>query len=235
VTFRIAADQDYVELGEVMFDAVRNGRGHYSESQRQAWVPAPRRGPDWSARLNAQDIIVAEENRKILGFVSLAPESYIDFAYVRPPAQGRGLFRALYERVEKLAASRGETRLWAHSSLDAVAAFKAVGFEAIERESVSIGTESLERYVVEKDLRPRKPVAGTSHRQPRSVARKPLIEIKFSWHPNSLSHRFKMMMLQSQGRLAGHGGQYDQASRLLDVGILADRIRRCTGNCPAGD
>jgi putative acetyltransferase len=43
---REATVGDYDAIADVMFDAVRNGPSMYTEEQRQAWVPEPRRGVD---------------------------------------------------------------------------------------------------------------------------------------------------------------------------------------------
>lgn len=144
-SLRWAQPSDHAALGEVMFDAVRNGRSRYTEEQRAAWTPEPRRGPDWDQRLQPQDIILAETGEEILGFMSHVPGGYIDFAYIRPQAQGSGLFRRLYERIVQRATERGEARLWVHASLTAEPAFRAMGFEVVRRETVFIGSQGFDR------------------------------------------------------------------------------------------
>ena len=149
---RWAGPADYPALAAVMYDAVRTGPSRYSEQQRQAWVPQPREGADWTARLDRQQIALAEEDGAVLGFMTLAADGYVDFAYIRPAAQGSGLFRRLYAHIEERARQDGETRLWVHASLMAEPAFAAVGFEVVERERVSIGGETLDRCRMERPL-----------------------------------------------------------------------------------
>jgi putative acetyltransferase len=149
---RWATVEDYNAIGEVMFDAVRNGHSKYNEQQRQAWVPEARNGAKWNARLAEQAIIIAEQNGKIMGFMSLASKLCIDFAYIRPSAQGTGLFRRLYGEIEKIAVANGEARLWVHASLMAEPAFSAMGFTITEKESVQLGGENFDRFVMEKLL-----------------------------------------------------------------------------------
>ena len=150
--FKWADPSDYAALGDVMFDAVRNGPSEYSEQQRAAWVPAPREGKEWNARLAQQDIIVAKEAGATLGFMSLADGDYIDFVFTRPVARGTGLFRQMLEHVEGLARTRGTDLLWVHASLNAQPAFAATGFTVRHKEEVAIGSESLERYEMEKTI-----------------------------------------------------------------------------------
>ena len=109
---RQASNEDYSDLAHVMFDAVRCGPSRYTEEQRRAWVPEPSCGTEWIERLSSQTIVVAAKDTKILGFMSLAESGYIDFAYVRPKAQGTGVFRRLYDEIDKLARDLRLPRLW---------------------------------------------------------------------------------------------------------------------------
>ena len=152
-TYRWAEPRDDAVLGEVMFDAVRNGESRYSERERAAWVDAPRVGPAWSARLAAQHIILAEDGTGILGFMSLAPGGYIDFAYIRPEARGNGLFRTLMAQIEGRALANNERRLWTHASLMAEPAFRAVGFDVVAREVVELNGERFDRAEMRRELR----------------------------------------------------------------------------------
>lgn len=152
--FRWAGAADHGLLADIMFDAVRNGDSLYDEHQRAAWVPAPRAGPDWAARLDAQDILVAEEGGRALGFVSLAPGGYVDFAYIRPGARHRGLFRQLMTRIVEHAIDRGDPLLWTHASLMAEPAFRALGFTVRKREQIAIGGQLLDRCEMERRLAP---------------------------------------------------------------------------------
>ena len=93
---REATADDYGAIAVVMFNAVRYGRSEYTEEQRQAWVPQPPSGRGWVARLDSQTILVAMHSKRVIGFMSLAANGYIDFAYLQPFAQGTGVFRRLY-------------------------------------------------------------------------------------------------------------------------------------------
>lgn len=151
-TLSWATHADYDELSGVIFDAVRNGPSKYSEAQRAAWVPVRRSGEEWGTRLDRQAIAVARDETRVTGFMSLDKGGYIDFAYIRPDAQGTGLFRRLFAQIEAQARVNYDPRLWTHASLMAEPAFAAVGFTVIERQVVQIGTENFERAMMEKSL-----------------------------------------------------------------------------------
>lgn len=152
ISVRTATVEDYDAIADVMFDAVRNGISRYTEEQRRAWVSEPRRGPEWTERLNAQTILVASRAGEFVGFMSLAENGYIDFAYVRPASQGSGVFRKLYETIEHLAVKNEEPRLWVHASLMAEPAFTAMGFSINRRETVEIKGQHLDRFEMEKRI-----------------------------------------------------------------------------------
>lgn len=147
---RWARPSDYNALGEIMFDAVRNGPSLYNEAQRRAWVVTPRSGAEWNARLGRQHVVVADEDGELQGFMSLVPDGYIDFAYIRPNHQRTGMFRRLFEAIEKKAGDIGVSRLWTHASLMAHPAFGAMGFEVVRLETVELGGEEFQRYEMEK-------------------------------------------------------------------------------------
>ena len=148
-----ANDKDHDVLADTMYDAVRHGRSRYTEKQREAWVPERRSGASWDQRLARQDIVMARvADGPTLGFMSLDAGGYIDFAYIRPHAQGRGLFRTMYEAIEAKARARGERRLWVHASLMAQPAFAKMGFSVTEEQVVYIGDQSFERAEMEKPL-----------------------------------------------------------------------------------
>lgn len=149
---RPAQAQDADALGEVMFDAIHKGTSKYTEAQRAAWQSTPNSGATWAQRLARQDVWMAEEDGTALAFLTLRNDGYVDMAFVRGEAQGRGLFRQLYVCLEAGALAQGHRRLWTHASLMAQPAFLAVGFRVIRHESVARDGETLDRAEMEKAL-----------------------------------------------------------------------------------
>ena len=149
---RLAQPQDADALGKVMFDAIHKGGSKYTEAQRAAWQSTPNSGTKWVNRLAEQDVWMAEEAGIALAFLTLRNDGYVDMAFVRGDAQGRGLFWRLYQLLEKSAQDAGHRRLWTHASLMAQPAFLAVGFRVIRHESVARHGETLDRAEMEKAL-----------------------------------------------------------------------------------
>lgn len=152
ITLRPADASEYDVLGEVMFDAIHNGPTKYTGAQSKAWAPAVRSGADWANRLSQKHVIIAERTGTVLGFMTIEPGGYIDFAYIRPSAQGSGLFRRLFAEVHARADAAGETQLSTHASLMAQPAFAAMGFQVDYHETVEVDGQKLARARMTKTL-----------------------------------------------------------------------------------
>ena len=132
IILRRGMPADHEALGEVMYAAVRNGPSRYTPAQQVAWVPEPRRGTAWDARLSGQTIMVAEAGSEVIGFMTLAPPDYVD----------------------AIAREDRQSRLTVHASLMARPAFAAVGFAVTAPEEVELRGESFKRFAMEKRLAP---------------------------------------------------------------------------------
>ena len=139
-------------LGRVMWDAIHNTPGAYTQAERNAWCAAPAAGPKWVARLASQTVWVARRGVEPCAFVTLADQGYVDFTYVHSSAQGLGLFRRLIAALETEACNAGAPRIWTHASLIAQPAFAALGFHVIHHETVVRGDQMLKRAEMEKPL-----------------------------------------------------------------------------------
>lgn len=145
----IAGEAD--ALGRVMFRAIHEGASAYTADQRIAWCATPPAGAGWAQKLARQDVSVAEAQGGPVGFLT-REGAYIDLAFVLPDWQGRGIFAALYDRIETDARAVGLHRLWVHASLMAQPAFARRGFDVIRHETVTYGGETLDRAEMEKVL-----------------------------------------------------------------------------------
>lgn len=149
---RDATPTDYDPLGELVFNAIHNGPTKYTLAQSQAWMATPPKGDTWAKRLAQKQVVLAEQEGKRLGFMTLEPGGYVDFAYIRPAAQGSGLFRRLFQEIENRARAAGETGLSTHASLMAQPAFAAMGFQVDHHETIEKDGEQLARARMSKPL-----------------------------------------------------------------------------------
>lgn len=166
------------QLGRVMFESVRFSESPYSLAQRQAWVPSVRSAEVMKERLEGQFVFlsifdsgnhaqecrqfryskfdpnyIADESPVVGGFVSLCPKGYVDMAFIRPEFQGGvGLFRRMMAALLEKARVAGISELSTHASLSARDPFAALGFQAVCKETVPIGKQRLERFVMRREL-----------------------------------------------------------------------------------
>jgi putative acetyltransferase len=146
VNYRWADSADYDVIGEVMFDAIRNGSSLYNEAQRHAWLSAPKSGPEWHHHLAVQSVAVAETCETIVGLMSLTKDGYLDFAFIRPAYQDTGIFRKLFAMIFELAVSQRHSKILVHASLMAQPAFCALGFEILKKETLDLNGQELDRF-----------------------------------------------------------------------------------------
>ncbi|MEP2640145.1 GNAT family N-acetyltransferase [Roseobacter sp.] len=149
---RWAGPQDADTLGRVFYAAIHEGPSPYTDAQRAAWVAAPPSGDLWRDRLAGHHIAMAERDGNAAGFMSIMAGGYIDLAFMRLQYRGQGIFRQLYEHIDRQARSQGDQVLSTHASLMAQPAFRAMGFLVIHHETVERHGETLARAKMEKRL-----------------------------------------------------------------------------------
>ncbi len=151
---RDAGPSDAEALGELFFLSVREGAGpHYTEAERAAWMPEPPSGAAWAERLAKLDVVLAEGQGQIHGFMALAPDGYLDLAFAHPDARGTGVADALYAVLQSRALAAGMPALTTHASLLAQSFFTRHGWEVEQAEDVARGDETLRRFAMRKMLR----------------------------------------------------------------------------------
>ena len=124
----------------------------YTEAQREAWASAAADENAFAQNLGKQLTLIGTLNGSPMGFVSLEGPEHIDMLYVHPAAAGQGIGAMLFDAVEKLARSRGASRLTVEASDNASEFFQHRGFIAQQRNAVRHGGEWLANSTMEKKL-----------------------------------------------------------------------------------
>jgi putative acetyltransferase len=125
----------------------------YSAGQQEAWASAADDEEAFAARLANGLTLLGTIDGSPVGFASLAGGEHLDLLYVHPAAAGQGVGSMLVEALERLAASRGATRLTADVSDGAQDFFRRRGFVPRQRNSVPLGNEWLTNTTMEKQLK----------------------------------------------------------------------------------
>jgi putative acetyltransferase len=124
----------------------------YTEAQQQAWASAAADEAAFAQRLGKQLTLIGTLEGSPVGFISFAGPEHIDMLYVHPAVAGQGVGTMLYDAVEKLAASRGATRLTVEASDSASGFFQRHGFVAQRRNTVLRNDEWLANTTMDKKL-----------------------------------------------------------------------------------
>jgi putative acetyltransferase len=124
----------------------------YSEAQQEAWMAAADDETEFGKRLASELTLVATLEGSPVGFASLKGKDHIDLLYVHPGAVGQGVATTLCDALEKLAAVRGVASLAVDASDNAAEFFLKRGYEAKQRNTVSLNGEWLANTTMQKPL-----------------------------------------------------------------------------------
>ena len=111
----------------------------YDEAQRGTWASAADDEQVFGARLAAALTLVATIGNAPVGFIALEGKDAVAMLYVYPAAARQGVASLLLDAIEKIAGGRGAKKLTTDASDTAKPFFEARGFEAQQRQTVSLG------------------------------------------------------------------------------------------------
>ena len=124
----------------------------YSEAQQQAWAGAADDEEQFGKRLASELTLIATLQNSPVGFAALKGKDHIDMLYVHPAAAGQGVASMLCDALEKLAGGRGAKSLTVDASDNAAEFFVKRGYEAKQRNTVSVNGEWLANTTMQKTL-----------------------------------------------------------------------------------
>ncbi len=146
---------DAAILAEIFHNAVHViGGKDYTQSQIDAWSPAPVSANAFHARVSdTRSVFVAvDDNDKPLGFIELECDGHIDCFYCHPSFAGTGVGKALYVQLEAAALNADLTHLYTEASEAALRFFLKVGFTLIKRQVFTYNGVEIHNYLMEKSL-----------------------------------------------------------------------------------
>jgi len=128
----------------------------YTAEQLAAWAPEPPDLEDWRVRLAGGEVLVAEQEGRLLGFIRFEQAErcvLIDLLYVLPEAQRHGIATALLERARGWAQQRQLDGLVADVSLTARPFMMRHGFTVAFEQSVDRHGVALRRFRMQRSLK----------------------------------------------------------------------------------
>jgi len=152
-TIRAFEPDDAAALARIYFESVHSGTvDHYDAAQRRAWADNVPETGAWRDRLQSQTTFVADIGARSVGFMTPDAGGHIDLAFVAPDVIGRGIAKALYDRIETEALRLGLKRLDTAASHLARPFFERQGWGVVREQSVMRRSVSLTNFVMEKHL-----------------------------------------------------------------------------------
>ncbi|WBU60334.1 GNAT family N-acetyltransferase [Paracoccus albus] len=144
---------DSEEAVHVFFDAVHNGTsGVYTAEQRTAWAGTVPDTEGWRHRLDGVDGFSARIEGKLVGFMTLDDNGYIDLAFVRADCARQGVGAELYRAIEEHARISGIQTLTTEASLAAQPFFERMGWHVVAGQRVVKRGVELTNYRMTKAL-----------------------------------------------------------------------------------
>ncbi|ARC90547.1 GNAT family N-acetyltransferase [Rhodovulum sp. MB263] len=147
---------DCARLASVFHEAVHAvGSRDYGPGQVKVWSPAPVPAEQFLARISdGRSVFVAvTANDDPVDFMELEADGHIDCFYCCPDHVGRGVGKALYQRLETAARAMGLSRLHVEASEAARRFFLGQGFALVTRREFERHNVMIHNYLMEKSLR----------------------------------------------------------------------------------
>src|SRR4051812_288481 len=149
---RKARPDDINELSELYYRTITTiNSKDYNEEQIKAWAATADRTEGFLKRIDEQYFFVAEnDDRKIIGFVSLNKTGYLDFLYVHKDFQNIGIAKRLLQKIIETAIASNITRLETAASITAKPFFEKHHFKIIQQQTARIRDIELTNFKMER-------------------------------------------------------------------------------------
>jgi putative acetyltransferase len=118
----------------------------------QRWAPRTQDMKQWAERLARKNPFVAVVDGHVIGMAEIEADGFIDYFYVHPHWQRRGIGKALLERIETEARTHGIRTIFADVSVTAKDFFAARGFDVLESKNKVILGHLAPNFRMEKLL-----------------------------------------------------------------------------------
>ena len=153
-------------IWKVYFAATHESNARdYQADLIERWAPRDQDMGEWDARLARKNPFVAVADGEIVGMAEIERDGFIDYFYVHPRWQGRGIGTALLATLEAEAGALESRQLFAEVSVTAKAFFLSRGFCITEAKSNVILGHPAPNFRMEKRLGS-EPDGATNRSQP---------------------------------------------------------------------
>ncbi|MDC1068618.1 GNAT family N-acetyltransferase [Candidatus Kapabacteria bacterium] len=118
----------------------------YSQQQIEAWISSAEDIQKWKKNIANDYFIKAVKNDYPVGFASLKNNNFLDYLYISPNYQKKGIAQKLLNHLISIAKENKSDCIKTNSSKSALKFFLNNGFEILDTNILKIGGTSLENY-----------------------------------------------------------------------------------------
>ena len=111
--------------------------------------------PAWQTRLASLELLIAEDDQAIAGFIGFNLDGHIDLLFTAPGHARQGVAATLYAAAEQRLRAAGARELFTEASLTARPFFARQGFSEEQAQTMTRGAVTLQRFAMRKILEPR--------------------------------------------------------------------------------
>ena len=140
-------------MWKVYFEATHESNARdYDADLINRWAPHDQDMSQWADRLARKNPFVAVVDEEIVGMAEIEPNGFIDYFYVHPRWQDKGIGKALLATLESEAAKLGVNVISANVSITAKPFFLSRGFRVTEAQSNVILGHPAPNFRMQKTL-----------------------------------------------------------------------------------
>lgn len=140
-------------IWEVYYDTTRESNARdYHPDLIARWAPEDKDMGEWSERLREKNPFVAIVGEEIAGMAEIDSTGFLDYFYVHPRFQGRGVGKALMTIIVGEAEAQGVGNIFADVSISARSFFESQGFVVTESRSNIILGHSAPNFAMSRNL-----------------------------------------------------------------------------------
>ncbi|MEH6697241.1 MAG: GNAT family N-acetyltransferase [Brevundimonas sp.] len=150
-TLRAYVAADAGHLAQLYYDSARIlGSRRYTPEQVAVWAPAPVSPETVHARTmdGRLTMVACAPTGQRLAYGDLEPNGHIDHLYAHPDAAGRGVAKALLDRLIEVARESGISHLHVEASELARGLFERAGFYVMRRREFEINGVLIHNYAM---------------------------------------------------------------------------------------
>lgn len=133
IKIRRANLQDFEKIQKLFVETIHEVCiEDYNEAQIAVWATSINNKDKWEKFIVEEYFLVAEDHNKIVGFISLDNDDYVNLLYVHKNFQRRGVASILYDAIKLEAGRMGIDKLSADVSKTAVPFFHSKSFKVVK-------------------------------------------------------------------------------------------------------